>query len=281
MSAPMDQTTTGHDQYEQVLFDAGMQRGSFSYHGATRDVYRMGEGPPVIVLCEFPGITPQTVELCGRIAKQGYEVVLPQLFGVPGAPMLPKLMARSFGHVCVSREFALLAERKESPISEWLRALARYEHKRYGGRGVGVIGMCFTGGFALAMAVDESVTAPVLAQPSLPFALTAGKKAAVGLDEESLQKVKERCERDDLCVLGLRFSHDAASPKARFKRLTEALGDRFVGVEIDSSFGNRHGIKPWAHSVLTLDYVDDAAHPTHGAFQRVLEHFKRQLPPKN
>src|SRR5688572_6250272 len=172
----MNEQTPSVEQYEKVLFDSGMTRGSFSYHGATRDVYRVGEGPPVIVLSEFPGITPSTVELCQRIVREGYEVVLPQLMGLAGAPMLPQLMLKSFAHVCVSREFALLAERKESPIAEWLRALARFEHKQHGGRGVGVIGMCFTGGFALAMTVDESVIAPVVSQPSLPFALTSGRK---------------------------------------------------------------------------------------------------------
>ena len=182
--------------------------------------------------------------------------------------------------MCVSREFSVLAGRKESPISDWLRALARFEHKKHGGPGVGVIGMCFTGGFALAMMLDESVIAPVLSQPSLPLALSGAIGAELGLDQAGLARVKQRCRDEHLCVIGLRFSGDRMSPKQRFERLRRELGDSFVGVEIDSSFGNRHGIKPWAHSVLTNSYVDEPAHPTRNAFEQVLDHFARTLKPR-
>lgn len=265
------------EQYEQSLFDRGFERSPFSFHGTTRDVYRLGEGPPVILLSELPGITPQTLDLAQRIVRAGYRVVMPQLFGRPGAPMTPREMFNTLGRVCISREFAMLAEREESPITDWLRGLARHEHKRAGGRGVGVIGMCFTGGFALAMALDESVMAPVLSQPSLPFPFNEKKACAVGLDDDALVRIRQRCVAEDIRVLGLRFTGDRASPKQRFDTLQEKLGDRFVRVEIDSSFGNKHDIKPWAHSVLTLDYKDDPSHPTYGAFQKVLELFAAQL----
>jgi dienelactone hydrolase len=264
-------------EHEQALFASGFAREQFSYHGATRDVYRLGEGPPVILLSEIPGITPPTLELCQRLSRAGYAVVMPQLFGEPGAPEEPSRMARVLSHVCVSQEFSLFAGRKASPVTEWLRALARSEHRRHGGRGVGVIGMCFTGGFALAMMVDESVIAPVLSQPSLPLAIPRRNGGELGLDAEDLQRIRQRCETHDLCVLGLRFSADSMSPRARFERLERELGDRFVGVEIDSSFGNPHGIKRWAHSVLTREYRDEPGHPTRAAFEQVLALFDRQL----
>jgi dienelactone hydrolase len=263
--------------HEQALFAGGFARESFSYMGATRDVYRLGEGPPILVLSEIPGITPSTLELCQRLVRAGYAVVMPQLFGEPGAPEEPGRMARVLSHVCVSREFALFAGRKASPVTEWLRALARHEHRRHGGRGVGVIGMCFTGGFALAMMVDDSVIAPVLSQPSLPVALPPSKAGELGLEPDALERIRERCEKEDLCVLGLRFSADSMAPRARFTRLSRELGDRFVGVEIDSSFGNPRGIKPWAHSVLTREYRDEPGHPTRQAFEQVLALFDRQL----
>jgi dienelactone hydrolase len=266
-----------HAAYEQCILDAGLARGTFSFHGATRDVYRGGKGPTIILLPELPGITPETVGLCKRLMNEDYRVVLPQLFGAPGMPAVARAMLDVLPNVCVSREFNLLASRKESPISDWLRALARFEHKTHGGPGVGVIGMCFTGGFALAMMLDESVIAPVLSQPSLPIAFSAKGGGELGLDEAGLARVKQRCRDEHLCVLGLRFSGDRMSPKERFARLREELGDAFLGVEIDSSFGNRHGIRPWAHSVLTLDYVDRASHPTRNAFEQVLQHFARTL----
>ena len=267
-------------EHEQCIFDAGLERGTFSFHGATRDVYRGGDGPTIILLPELPGITPSAVGLCKRLMDAGYRVVLPVLFGTPGMPGLPRVFVDVFPRLCVSREFTLLAARKESPISEWLRALARFEHKAQGGPGVGVIGMCFTGGFALAMMLDESVIAPVLSQPSLPLAFSAKGGSELGLTDEGLERVKQRCRDEHLCVLGLRFSGDIMSPRERFARLREELGDNFVGVEIDSSFGNRHGIKPWAHSVLTLDYVDRPSHPTRNAFEQVLQHFARTLKPR-
>jgi dienelactone hydrolase len=274
----MSEALLSPEQYEQRLFDAGLRRESFSHQGATRHVYRGGEGPPVIVLSELPGITPPTIALLGRLMRAGYGVVAPQLYGLPGAPQhVPSLLGKAFAQVCVSREFTLFAQRKESPIADWLRALSRHEHRRHGGRGVGVIGMCFSGGFALAMMVDDSVMAPVLSQPSLPFAVVAGSSQDLGLPSEALERIRQRCAAEDLCVLGLRFSADAMSPHARFARLERELGDRFIGVEIDSSLGNPHGIKPWAHSVLTREYKDEPGHPTRAAFERVLALFDRQL----
>lgn len=264
-------------RFEHALFDAGFSRGTFAHLGAERDVYELGSGPAVIVLSEMPGITPPTIELCRRLAAADYAVVLPQLVGEPGAPISPGAILGTLGRLCVSREFSLLKERAEAPITEWLRALARHVHRTHGGPGVGVIGMCFTGGFALAMMLDESVMAPVLSQPSLPAPLTSRKRRALGLDDAALARVKARCRDEDLCVLGLRFTNDALSPRERFTRLERELGRHFLRVEIDSSLGNPHGIKPWAHSVLTNDFVDEPSHPTRAALDQVLALFERQL----
>ena len=59
----------------------------------------------------------------------------------------------------------------------------------------------------------------------------------------------------------------------------EELGDSFVGVEIDSSKGNAHGIRSMAHSVLTEDLVDEPGHPTHDALNQVLDLFRTRLAP--
>jgi hypothetical protein len=136
--------------------------------------------------------------------------------------------------------------------------------------------MCLTGGFALAMMVDETVLAPVLSQPSLPFAIGAARKRDLGVTDEDLARVKERVD-DGICVLGLRFTGDRLAPEERFTRLREELGDGFVAVEIDSSPGNEFGIKKSAHSVLTDDLVDEPGHPTRDALDRVLSLFRVQL----
>lgn len=264
-------------EFEHALFNAGFAKRAFSYLGATRDVYEKGAGPSVLLLSEIPGITPQTIALAERLVQAGYAVAMPQLFGEPGAPVGPGRVAREISRACISREFTAFAARKTSPITEWLRGLARELHALHGGNGIGVIGMCFTGGFALAMMVDEHVMAPVLSQPSLPFALIKRNRHELGLSDADLACVKERIEREDLHVLGLRFTRDPAVPPERFARLRAELGDRFVAVDIDSSPSNPHGIKPWAHSVLTNEFVDTPRHPTRAAFEAVLALFERQL----
>ena len=70
-----------------------------------------------------------------------------------------------------------MALKQTSPIIAWLRALARNLHADVGGPGVGAVGMCFAGGFALGMMVDDIMVAPVLSQPSLPFAIGSARTA--------------------------------------------------------------------------------------------------------
>lgn len=251
---------------------------SFTHDGATRTVFRAGSGPAVLVITEVPGITPSVADFGRRVAAAGFTAVLPSMFGTPGKEATPGYIASTIGWACVSKEFATWARNKTSPATTWARALARDEHERCGGPGVGVVGMCLTGGFALAMMVDPVVVAPVLSQPSLPFALSAGHRRDLNLTPGDLATVKARCEAEpELCVLGLRFTGDKLAPGDRFARLAEELGDRFVGIEIDSSPGNAHGIRRAAHSVLTDDLVDEPGHPTRDALDQVLELFERRL----
>jgi len=186
---------------------------------------------------------------------------------------------KSFNQVCISKEFTTLALGKTSPVITWLRALARDLHAQAGGPGVGAVGMCFSGGFALAMAIDDEMLAPVLSQPSMPFPLGKARSGALGLSDADLARVKERVASNDLCVLGLRFSKDRAVPDARWARYKTELGDNFIAVEIDSSPGNPHGIKKTAHSVLTEELVDEPGHPTKDALDRVLAFFRERLQP--
>lgn len=248
---------------------------SFSHEGRSHRVFRAGSGPAVVVVHELPGIHPGIIEFSRRLVPAGYTVYLPSLFGRPGQPLTAGATVRSILRVCIARDFAILADRT-SPIVHWLRALAVRAHAECGGPGVGAVGMCFTGGFALAMAVEPAVLAPVVSQPGLPAPLTAGKRAAVGLDAADLARITER-GREGLCVLGLRFSHDKGCPAERFDTLRRTLGDAFEGIEIDSSPGNPFGIPARAHSVLTIDLVDQPGHPTRAALDRVIAFLDERL----
>ena len=254
----------------------GFTASPFTYEETTRTIFRRGEGPGVVIMTEIPGITPQVIAFAERVVAEGFTVFLPELFGTPGKAVSLGYALGQIARACVSREFSALAARESSPITTYLRALCRSVHAELGGKGVGAIGMCFTGNFALALMVDPVVMAPVLSQPSLPFAIGAGRSAGLHLSDADLAVVKKRTAAG-VTVLGLRFTNDPACPGSRFAHLRDELGDGFEGIEIDSSPGNPHGIKRTAHSVVTTDLVDEAGHPTRAALDRVLAFFRERL----
>ncbi|MBM4266769.1 MAG: dienelactone hydrolase [Deltaproteobacteria bacterium] len=256
----------------------GFDRFGFTHDGARRDVYTRGSGPGVVVIHEVPGITPEVARFARRVADDGFTVFAPHLFGTPGQPLSVPYALAQVVHCCISREFHVLAERRSSPITDWLRALCREAHQRCGGPGVGTIGMCMTGNFALALMADASVMAPVLSQPSLPFGLTPAKRAALHVSDEELAIARQRAAAG-CTVLGMRFTADPMVPAERFATLRKELGTGFEPIEIDSGPGNPHGIPRTAHSVVTTDLVDEEGHPTRKALDRVLAFFHERLRP--
>ena len=254
----------------------GYEIGEFEHNGKSKTVLRTGSGPAVIVMSEIPGITPRVAEFGRKVSGGGCTAVLPSLFGVPGEKPGLKNSLKTLQKACISREFSSLMTRKTSPVTDWLRALAAFEHGKCGGPGVGAVGMCFTGGFALGMMLDERMIAPVLSQPSLPLPIGKRRKESIGISNSDLEIVKNRVE-DGVCILGLRFSNDSMAPKERFEKLGKEFGESFISVEIDSSPGNTHGISTRAHSVLTEEFVDDPEHPTYEALELVLQHLKEKL----
>jgi len=254
----------------------GFSEGRFSYAGSERVVYQRGEGPGVVVMHEIPGITPEVARFARIVADDGFRVYLPHLFGDPGRPLSPGYVLGQMARACVSREFHVLASRSSSPITDWLRALCRKAHAECGGPGVGAIGMCLTGNFALALMVDECVMAPVLSQPSLPFPVTRERRSGLHVSPADLEVVRERA-RGGCGVLGLRFTGDPMVPGERFERLRRELGEGFEAIEIDSGPGNPYGLGRAAHSVVTTELVDEAGHPTRQALDRVLGLFRERL----
>ncbi|MCA9669229.1 MAG: dienelactone hydrolase family protein [Myxococcales bacterium] len=252
------------------------ERTSFSALHWTRDVYRAGSGPGVLVMHEVPGLHPRVIEFGQRLVDAGFSVAMPDLLGVAGRTATPLYNVGSMLRACIAREFAVLASHRASPITEWLRVLGRALHAEAGGPGIGAVGMCLTGNFALALMVDEHLLAPVLSQPSLPFPLGRARKAALHIAPEQLEQVKARA-RAGACVLGLRFTGDPLVPAERFATLRRELGDAFEAIEIDSKRGNPHGIARTAHSVLAFDLVDEPGHPTREALERVIAFFDARL----
>jgi dienelactone hydrolase len=216
-----------------MTFPDGWTQGSHTHDGVTHPTYRQGTGPGVIVIHEIPGITPSVAAFGQEVVDAGYTVVMPSLFGTDGERMTPRSAARSLRQVCVSREFTKLRTGETAPVAGWLRSLARDLHQELGGPGVGALGMCFTGGFALAMMVDAPVAAPVLCQPSVPFAIGGKRSRDLNLSPGDLAVVKGRCAGGQQ-VLGLRYRKDPAVGK-RFDTLTQELGEAFIRVELEGS----------------------------------------------
>jgi dienelactone hydrolase len=252
-------------------------RESFTDGGITHDIYRAGTGPAVIVIAEIPGITPKVVSFANRVRDLGCTAVLPHLFGTPERPPSTAYVVESISKICVAKEFSSFALGRTGQVVSWLRALARKEHERCGGPGVGAVGMCYTGGFGLAMAIDDSVIAPVLSQPSLPFPVSKSRRSDIQLSNDDWARIQKRASEEDLCVIGLRFTGDKAVPPERFRAIKEKLGDNFIAVELDSSPGNPHGHPRAAHSVLTEHLDDRPGTPTRDALDQVLEFFRSRL----
>jgi dienelactone hydrolase len=254
----------------------GWRRAPFTGAGITHDCYSKGAGRGVILIPEIPGISPEVLGLADHLVSEGFTVVIPSPFGVPGKPTSTGYILRVAGRLCVASEFRAFALGAHRPFSDYLRALARDLTSRTGS-GVGIIGMCFTGGFALTAAVDDAVIAPVLSQPSVPFPLGAARRRDTGASEEELARIAARTEEAGLCLLGLRFSQDRAVPAERFAALKERLGDAFDVIELDSSPGNAAGFSANAHAVLTHEVRDVPGHPALLARDRVVAFLKERL----
>lgn len=244
--------------------------------GIVRVVFRAGSGPGVIVMTEVPGITPEVARFSMWVAEAGFSVWMPQFLGIPLRPLTPGYVARSVARVCISREFRMLAANESSPIVDWMRALARYAHAECGGPGVGAIGMCLTGNFALSMMLDAPVIAPVLAQPSLPVPLSSALKRGLHASPESIAAAHDKIEHHGARILAVRFQGDPMCPPERFQRLREEFGDDFEGIEIDPQFAKPNAPKP-AHSALTTHFLDGDGQPTRAALDRTLSFFRTQL----
>jgi dienelactone hydrolase len=256
----------------------GFSRAPFSHEGVARTVYRRGDGPGIVVMHEIPGITPEVARFSRIVADDGFRVYLPHLFGTPDKPISPGYVVGQMARACVSREFSVLARGGTSPVTDWLRALCRHAHAECGGPGVGAIGMCLTGNFALALMVDECVMAPVLSQPSLPFPISRSHREALHVSASDLEVIRRRAA-NGCGVLGLRFTADPLVPAERFERLRGELGTGFEAIEIDSGPGNPHGLDRSAHSVVTTALIDETGHPTRDALDRVLALFRERLRP--
>ena len=249
---------------------------SFAHGSGERTVYRKGTGPAVVVMHEVPGISEEVLRFSRKVAKAGFTVFVPHLFGQIGKATTELDRVRELAKLCISREWHVLAENRSSPVADWLRALARHVHEEIGGAGVGAVGMCVTGNFALTMTLDPCVVAPVMAHPSFPLPITPKKAAAVHVTPETLENARRRIGEEGLKIFGVRFHGDVLFCRAaRFETLRRELGEGFEAMELPSKSASPHPEPP--HSVLTIGLVDRDGEPTYEAVQRVIGFLQERL----
>jgi len=247
--------------------------------GIEKKVYTAGRGPAVVVMTEMPGISPHVARFARWVRDAGFTVYMPSLFGRDGAVPQAGEGAAVFKRACVSAEFRAFASNASSPVTQWLRALARFAQEACGGPGVGAIGMCFTGNFALSMMMEPAMLAPVVCQPSLPLDDPAGTNVAA----DELAAVRQRLERENLSVMAYRFEGDRFCKAERFAAFSLALGERFVARVLPDSSANPDTPPFFAqlvaspHSVVTAHLIDEAGQPTAAARDEILAFFARRL----
>lgn len=261
----------------------GFSEFHFSHNDIQHPVYVAGNGPAILIMHELPGMVEETVALARRLQSAGFTTYMPLFFGPPGKKATYSSLLPYTLRLCISREFYMLKRNKTSPIVSWLRALCRQAFQECGGKGVGAIGMCLTGSYAIPLMLEPSMIAPVVSQPSLPGCVMGSKKAmnackrSLDISPEELEHAKSRCDKEGLQIRGFKFSHDIISPQERFQRLKEEFGESSVPFVIDSGPENRHGYGNTNHAVFTIHYSDEPGSPTREAMDQLLEFYSSRL----
>ncbi|HVY03346.1 MAG TPA: dienelactone hydrolase family protein [Caulobacterales bacterium] len=252
---------------------ADFEARQLTFLGQEKLVFATGAGPAVILMAEMPGISEEQARLARWLRDAGFSVFMPHLFGEAMRPVTAVYALTTMARACMAREFAAFAANKSSPVTAWLRALAAHAHGERGGKGVGAIGMCFTGNFALSMMLEKAMLAPVLSQPSLPM----GDGAGLHIAPDELARVKARLEAEDLTVKAYRFAGDRFCPAAKFEKYERALGARFEGVTLPDSAANPNARLKMPHCVLTSHLIDEPHQPTRQAVDDIIAFFRARL----
>lgn len=199
---------------------------SFAHEDIRHDVYDGGSGPVVILIHEAGGLDHSTLDIADRLWGEGFRLLLPVLVGRPHPDGSGGSVTLNLIKLCISREVFVFLTGRTSRIATWLRALAAEERGDH--PGVGVIGMCFSGGFALAAAVDDSVIAAIASQPALPWPVLPGSGADLGLAPADVACLRDRHAAGKVGLLATRYTQDRGSPRQRIQRIQAEFGSAVV-----------------------------------------------------
>lgn len=245
----------------------GYQKSEFSTNAVDgkplrHDVYTKGAGPSIVLIQEMPGIGPETLDLADRLVSAGFQVVMPHLFGPLGKLSFGGNIARLF---CMRREFALFTKNKASPVVNWLRALCQQVRQDNDCPGVGVIGMCLSGNFAISLMADDAVLAAVASQPSLPVLAPND----LHMSDDDIKAIRHRLD-DHGPMLAYRFAGDVLCTAAKFDALDKAFNDDKQRIKLNTLPGK-------GHAVLTVHFNDEEGSPTDQALTEITTYFGEKL----
>lgn len=254
----------------------------FAHGGIEHPVFSKGDGRPVLLLHELPGLAQPAVNFAERLLAAGYQVHLPLLVG----EVLQRATLANTRRLCVSAEFARLQAGASAPVTVWLRALAADIVQQRGGARVGAIGMCLTGAFIIPLVLTPGVVAGVVSQPAVPFDplyLVTGLqrdsawRSQLNIHDDELRDAAACAQAEGKRLLVQRYSADRLCPAQRIQRIAQAFGAAAEVHEYDEPSWLRRALNP--HALLTEEYdkrpADDAA--TRQALQRVLDFLDRHL----
>jgi dienelactone hydrolase len=252
----MERAMAAMDGFSKDAFSAPIDG-----HDTRFDIYRIGAGAPVILMQEMPGIGPEAIALCKRLAGAGFEVWAPHWFGPLGKATHTNVVRI----LCMRREFQLFAKNKSSAIVDWMRALCRHVAQVRGVERVGVIGMCLSGNFAMTLIAEPNVWAAVASQPSLPG------RAPGALHMSASEIAASHAALDTKGAMhAYRFAGDPLCTQAKFDAIDSAFNENGVRVRLNILPGR-------GHSVFTGHFDETAGAPTAEALTDVIGYLKAQL----
>jgi dienelactone hydrolase len=223
-------------------------------------------GPPILLLHELPGMTPQCFYLARLLAARGYTIYMPLLVGSPGKTSTNLNAAKVLfgGGFYGSRD-------ETSPIITSLRALRDEIHSRHPSQKLGVIGMCMSGNLPPAFLDRAYVKAVVMSQPALPT-FGNGKESKLALSQSDIKAARN----SGVPMLAFRFTTDSISPEPRRVKFIETFGGQltFRALPVDHT----------AHAVLTTELFDAPNHakttgPSAEALKELIGYLGAQLAP--
>ena len=234
---------------------------------------------PVLLLHEITGLSPACLDFAGRLAERGpFVVYLPRLFGRTNESGTWSVV-RNFVRVIVGSDWRALRSGHTPSAYREMPALVEKISAEHQGADVGVIGMCLTGSWPLALMAEPRVKIGALCQPAVPLPTwTKKRRRDLALSESDLSAASERIQRDGLTVLGFRFCGDNKSTPERFWRVAELCGARGRFVDGTICYHEWHGaVAADDHSVFCGQYSDATNHPTRQRLELLIKEFREAL----